>query len=120
MSNKVENVIKDLSSFAKQIVARAKGDDVEALANKNERKARAAFNSQIAALESKIVDDQSAVEDTKEAYDNAIYPTEPITNNTFYIKSIVSAKEAVDNAEANLKSTEESLAFYKKLVKDRF
>ncbi len=116
----VTEAAKNLSSYAKQVVARLKGDGAEELAAKNERKARAAFNSQISSLENKIVDEETALEDATAAYESAFYPTSQISDIKRYAQTIVDAKERVDYAETALKATQDSIAFYKAELKARF
>jgi|SRR6185312_3546921 len=117
---KVENAVKDLTSFVKAVKARIEGDKVEELAAKNEIKARSAIHLQIALLSSSEVDAKSALEDAKEAYENAIYPTVLIGDGKAYASGIIRAKEAVEAKEEALKQVEDSLEFYNNLLKERF
>lgn len=105
-----------ITNFLRQVTARFKGDADALIASKNERKGESAIKGQLAALEAKRVDDESRVEDAKEAYKNALYPTVLISDNQAYVKGIVYAKEGVDNAESALASTTESIEFFKGLL----
>ena len=108
MSQKVKN-------FVKQLTARLKQDQDAVVVLKNQRKADSAINSQLAALESKVVDLEEVVENRVEALNDAKYPTTLITDNKRYVDNIVRAKEALDNAQADLESAKESIVFFKKL-----
>lgn len=111
---------KKVSNFVSQIISRLKGDDAEVIALKNERKADSALQSQIQALKSKLVDDESALDDAKESFENSIYPTDKITHNQSYVDGIARHQKNVDNAQETLDSTKESIAYFTKILKDRF
>ena len=98
--------------FVKEVINRIKGDDKEALANKIARKALSAIEGQIAALRAKEVDDENALEDAQEAFDNAVYPTELFTDNKAYCAQIASKKEKLNAAKDNLEQTKDSIAFF--------
>lgn len=107
-----EKVVK---SFVKQVIAKLKGDDAEVVAQKNFRKASAAVKGQIAALEARKVDDEMAVENAKEAFNDALYPT-VVTDAQVYTSNLVKAKKVVEQAEEQLKATEDSIAFFTELA----
>jgi hypothetical protein len=69
-----------LSSYMKEALAIIKGDTAEAIAAKNERKGKSAFESQIAALRAKLVDDESAIEEAEEKLKEAYYPSSIISD----------------------------------------
>lgn len=106
-----------ISNFMKEITARLKSDDGAVIAAQNERKANSAIKGQLAALNAKLVDDESHVEDKTEAYKVALYPTTRITDNQAYVRNIVNAKENLDGANSTLESTKESIAFFEELLK---
>lgn len=118
--NKMTETTKDLTSFVKEVISRIKGDDSEALALKNERKARAAINQQVSALENRIVDNEVAVEEAQEKYDNILYPTTLIEDGAAYIKNVKNNYEALEVAKETLEDTKLSLEFFKKLLKEKF
>jgi hypothetical protein len=109
-----------MSNFIKEVTARLKGDEQGVLAAKIERKANSAMKSQIAALTSHIVDAESAVEEAEERLQNALYPTQMITNNNDYIAGIKSAKENLDEKLAYLTDVKESLAFFEAKLESEF
>jgi Tfp pilus assembly protein PilX len=109
-----------MSNFIKEVTARLKGDEQGVLAAKIERKASSAIKSQIAALTSHIVDAESAVEEAEERLQNAIYPTEMITNNNVYIAGIKAAKENLDEKLAYLTDVKESLTYFEGLLESQF
>lgn len=109
-----------ISNFSKELLARLKGDESAKIAAQNERKANVAVNSQLAALKAKQVDDENSLEDAKEAYSNAKYPTSRILDNKSYIDNVVRAKGRVDTAEAILKLTKDSITFFEEFLKEEW
>lgn len=109
-----------ITSYGKEILARLKGDENQAIAAINERKARSAFKGQVSALESKIVDLEDVVTEKKEALENAIYPVTKITNNQNFIDAVMAAKNALVEAEEDLEDAKEALAFFQDLAETRF
>lgn len=109
-----------VSNFIKEVTARLKGDEAGVIAAKVERKALSAINGQLAALKAKLVDDETAVEDAQEAFNNAIFPTAVFTDNRGYVTSIQSAQERLESAQLNLEDTKESIAFFEGLLKTHF
>ena len=116
----MENTGKKVNSFVKQVVARLAGDDNEVVAQKVARKAMSAIEGQVAALKAQIVDDEQRVEDAQERLDNAIYPTEVFSDNRSYCQRIANAQADLDAAAEILASTQESIEFFTKLLKDNF
>jgi hypothetical protein len=113
----MENVIKKGSIFAKEVLARLKGDDAKAIAEKNARKAMSAVEGQLAALKAKEVDLENTLEDAQENLANAKYPTDMITDNQNYIRNIKKAQEMLDNAEQDLKDVKDSINYFDNLLK---
>ena len=111
------NVVK---SFAELVVARLTGDDAKVQAHRIERKAKSAFQSQIAALEAKIVDAEMGVEDAIEITNNAIVPNKDIIDGKSYIQEIVRAQENLDTKQEFLNNLQVSLAYFKELYKEKF
>lgn len=111
---------KTISTFAKEVSARLKGDEAGVIAAKVERKALSGFNGQIAALKAKLVDDETRVEDATEALNNAIYPTSVPTDNSRYIQNIVDAQASLDSATDTLDETVRTIAYFEDLLTNRF
>ena len=109
-----------VTNFFKEVTARLKGDENGVIAAKVERKALSAINGQLAALKAKQVDDETAVEDAQEAFNNAIFPTAVFTDNRWYVTSIQSAQDRLESAQADLVATMESIAFFEGLLKTHF
>jgi hypothetical protein len=109
-----------VSNFIKEVTARLKGDEAGVVAAKVERKALSAINGQLAALKAKLVDDETAVEDAQEAFNVAVFPTAVFTDNRFYVSSIQRAQEVLDDKEAELESTKESIAYFESLLTNNF
>lgn len=108
-------MVKEITNFGKQVLARLKGDDAEVLALKIERKASSAFKGQVAALEAKVVDLENIVADKEEALQNAIYPSALFTDNSSYIASIQRAQASLDEAKENLQQAVDSITYFNKL-----
>lgn len=113
----MSNEIQKGKLFIAQVVAKLKGDDAEAKAAKNARKALSAVEGQLAALRAREVDLENNVEDANEALNNAKFPTELITSNTYYIASIQKAQSAYDTAVSSLDEVKESIVYFEKLLK---
>lgn len=113
----MENVIKKGQSFAKEVLARLKGDDAKAIAEKNARKAMSAVEGQLAALKAKEVDLENTLEDAQENLGNAKYPTEMITDNQYYIRNIQKAQELLNKAEEELADVKASIVYFTDLLK---
>lgn len=105
--------------FVKEVLARIQGNEAEALANKNGRKAINALQGQISSLNYKLIQDEEALENANERLDNAIYPTTSIEDQKSYCQGILNAQEAVDAAEANLKATKDSIAVFTGILNDK-
>lgn len=114
MSTTVNNVL----SFMKECKARLKGNTEEAMIEKNYRKASSALKGQIAALESKIVNAEDAVEEAKEKLAAAKYPEELILSSEGYIAGIKQAQALVDTAEQELKDIKLSIEYYTNIQND--
>jgi len=112
--------MSEISKFLKEVIARVKGDDVEVMALKNERKAKSAIQGQIHSLESKLVDDEICLDEAKQRHEDAIYPTSLISDATNYCSNLIRTKEGVDKAEKSLKQTKDTLEFLKDLLKTKF
>lgn len=108
--------MKDVSNFVSIVLAKLTGDKAAEIAARNEKKARAALKGQISSLESEQVNLEEKVEDCKEALNNAIYCTEPITSSETYIEGIANAQENLDNAELALEENQFSIEYYKGLL----
>lgn len=116
----MENTGKKVTSFVKEVVARITGDGAEATAQKVGRKAMSALESQVAALKAQLVDDETRVEDAEEALNVAIYPTEMFRDNRAYCANIARAQANLDEAVERKTATEESIVFFKTLLKENF
>lgn len=107
-----------ITNFVKEVTARLKQDQNAVVVLKNQRKADSAINSQLAALESRVVDLEETVENRTEALNDAKYPTTLITDNKRYVESIIMAKEDLDDAQTALDDAKESIAFFQQLQKE--
>lgn len=101
-----------VKSYIKEVLARFKGDKEEVVAQQNHRLACAAVKGQISALEGKLVEDEQAVIAAKERLDEVTYPTKRIIDMTTYVQNLREYQLEVEDAEAALNSTKESLEFF--------
>lgn len=106
------------SNFVKEVTARLKGDADGVVAAKNERKATAAVKGQIAALQSSLVNAESAVEEATEALNTAKYPTTLIGEVDTYVRNVASKKEQLDLVTDELEATKKSIKFFEDLLKE--
>jgi hypothetical protein len=111
------NVVK---TFADLVVARLTGDDAKVKAIRIEKKAKSAFQSQIAALNAKIVDAEMHVEEALESLNNAIVPASDITDGKRYVESIASAQANLDQKDAQLNQLKDSLDYFQTLYNEKF
>jgi ubiquinone biosynthesis protein UbiJ len=108
----MSELAKTVKSFAEEVLARLTGDDNAAVAAKNERKARSAFNQQISAKEAQIVDAEVAVEEAQEALNDALYPTTLINSTEEYISNIAEAQDVLTTAKDELETLRAQLKFF--------
>lgn len=111
---------QNASKFVQQTVNRMKESSDQNIAERNEKKAAAAFKSQIAQQEGKLVDLEMGVSDAQQAMENAFYPTTMITSAESYLQGIKEAKRNLDNAEAALSNAKESIEFMKNALAEKF
>lgn len=109
MSRKVTN-------FAKQALALLTGDTDKAIVLANERKCNSALESQIAVLKGKVVDQEEAVNEAKEALNKAKFPTTKVENREYYLQGVVRAQDRVDAAQEALAETNDKIAYWEALV----
>ena len=101
-----------LNSFAKQFVAIIKGDDAEAKAAKVWRQCESAFKVQIAALGGDLIRKEDAVSQAEEQLSKALVNNgNEITDRDRYIANLISAKESLKQAEKQLATHKETIAF---------
>lgn len=107
-----------ISNFAKQVIARAKGDTAALIAAKNELNSNTAIESQLAALRGGLSDEQTKLADAKEVFEDAKYPATyivpkgvdtPSKYRQNYVTAVVNAQENVRSAEDAVKATQETI-----------
>lgn len=104
--------VETASNFVKEVLARLTGDTDQAVALKNQRKANAAIEGQLAALKSRQVNAEDTVTEAQEALGNAKYPTVLIASSESYIAGIKTATEKLNSAQDALDAVNESLKFF--------
>lgn len=106
------NTEQKLGTFVKQVVAILKGDDAEATGQKILRQADSALKTQIASLTGDTISLEDAVENAQENIVNArVNGAEQIKDRNLYVSNLLKAKNALTDAEENLASHKEKLAF---------
>lgn len=92
-----------VSSFINQFIATVKGDDAQAQAEKNWRKANSALKSAIPSSEGDTIRFEDELETAKEALKKAkVNYGNDITNPSAYIEGLLRARQAVEDAQENL------------------
>lgn len=107
-----------VKSYVKQVLAQLTGDQNAVVAERNYRTAKASVKGQVAALEARLVKEETAVEKANEDLFKAKYPTTEISDGEYYLENIVSAQETADYAQAKLDSTNKSIEFFKNLSEE--
>ena len=99
-----------LTSFVKQFVAIIKGDDAEAQAQKEYRRALSALKTQIASLEGDTITFQDKLEEANNNFDSAkVNHGQSITDRNKYVQALLLAKKEVIDAQENLDAHNEKL-----------
>jgi hypothetical protein len=112
----MSNDLKKAGLFLDEILKRLKGDDEGALASKISRKAISAIDSQIAGLQSKIVDAELDVENAEDALQDAIFPAKLFTSNKEYCQGIINAQDKLDEKKAELDALKKDLEYFRELL----
>ena len=112
----MSNDLKKAGLFLDEILKRLKGDDDGALASKISRKSISALESQIAGLQSKIVDAELEVENAEESLQDAIFPTKLFSSNKDYCQGIINAQDKLDEKKAELECLNKDLLYFKELL----
>lgn len=109
---------RKVTNFAKQALALLTGDTDKAIVLANERKCNSALESQISVLKGKVVDQEEAVNEAKEALNKAKFPTTRVDNREYYLQQVVRAQERLDKAEEDLAETNEKIAYWRALSEE--
>lgn len=103
-----------LNSFCKEFIAKVKGDDVEAQAEKVWRQANSALKSSISSMEGDLIEKEDKVTEAKENLMSArINHGKAITNRNYYIDALVTAEEKVRSAQKQLDAHIATITFLK-------
>lgn len=105
-------------SFIKQFIAAVKGDTDEVLAQKVLRQADSALKSQIASLQGDTINLEDAVTNAKEGEASLLINNGAlITSKEMYVKNLLLAKNKTTEAEENLRTHLEKIAFLEAKLK---
>lgn len=104
---------KKIKSFVKEFVSVAKGDNVEAQAQKTYREADSELTAQIAVLKGKNVRLESAVENAQENLAKARVNSGTLIggDGDIYISNLFEAKNDLTRAEENLSNNKKKIDF---------
>lgn len=103
-----------LNSFCKEFIAKVKGEDVEAQAEKVWRQANSALKSSISSMEGDLIEKEDKLTEAKEKLMNArINNGAPIIDRSNYISRLIDAKEGVKSAQKQLDAHIATIAFLK-------
>lgn len=106
---------KTLTNYVKEMIARIKGDDAEAIAIKNQRKAISAFKTELALKQNKVLSLEDTVEEANENLNNALLNHgKPITDRADYMDAVLDAKNNLLDAEEDLEAIHEEIEFLEK------
>jgi len=103
-----------LNSFCKEFIAKVKGDDVEAQAEKVWRQANSALKSSISSMEGDLIEKEDRVTEAQEKLMGArINNGKAITDRTYYISQLLDAEEGVRIAQKHLDAHIGTITFLK-------
>jgi len=104
-----------LNSFVKQFSAILKGDDNEAKAQKVWRQCESAFKVQIAALAGDLIRKEDTVTQAEEKLAKALVNNGcEIMDRDAYISNLISAQEALKQAQKHLTAHKDTIEFLEK------
>lgn len=99
-------------SFVDEFTARVTGDSSKVQAIKTLRNADSALKVQIANMRGDVISLEDAVENANNALEDAKYNHgKTITDRTHYVRSLIVAKDTLNQAEEDLKDHNLTLAF---------
>ena len=103
-----------LNSFCKEFIAKVKGDDVEARAEKVWRQANSALKSSISSMEGDLIEKEDRVTTAQEnLMDARINAGNTIADRGYYISKLIEAEEKVRNAQKQLDAHIATITFLK-------
>jgi len=108
---------KMIKSYVKQTLAFLAGDSETVQAERNWQRAVGHVKGQLAALDAQQPDLEIKVSEASDNLTKAKYGVE-ITSAKQYLIGIINAKEALEQAEQDVKDLEESREFYKGLLEE--
>lgn len=109
------------SRFVEQTKKRIENqEDATSIAEQNAETANASINQQIYALKSEQVKRKRAVDQAKKNLDTAKYPVDLIQDGQAYVDRIADSKNAIKEAEENLKVLEVTLKDFEEMLESEF
>lgn len=103
-----------VKSFVKQFLAIIQGDDAKAKAEKVFRQAQSALNTYISSSTGDTIELEDKVEEAANKLAIArVNGGENITDRAAYVRNLLSAKNALTEAQENLEKHKVKLAFFK-------
>ena len=102
-----------VSLFFKEVLARLTGDSATETATRNERRVSAGIKQQIGALESKLIEDDIAIDQASDNLKNAKYPTTEIIDVKGYMNNVLKFESALEDAKETQATTQKALDYWK-------
>ncbi len=109
---------KTLGNYAKTLLAMLKGDETEALALHNERRAKSAIKKQLSNLEDRKTTLQEELENAEEELKKAKYPTFKLGESSNYCGDVKKAQAIVDDKKDQLEDIDNSVKYFEDLKKE--
>jgi len=109
-----------IAKFGEKVLGRMSQDTDSKVSEAITKKAKSAFDLQVALLTSEILEDENKVEAAEEALEAAIYVIYKFSDNKEYCQKIVNAQFHLDEANDSLARTKTSLEYFKTLLAERF
>lgn len=99
-------------TFLDRMIDRFQGNDEKGISKHNKKWAINAFEQQINALKGEKLSAEGRLETAQENLEHAICPETKINDHQAYLQHIVNAKNQLEEAESQIKTIEESIAFF--------
>lgn len=104
--------MSDLSNFVKLVVAKVKGDEAEVAGLKIQKRASAAIAAQVAAKQAHTLTLEDNLDSAKEKQASALINNgDLITDNSQYIKNLLTTEVEVKAAQQALDNHKEEISF---------
>lgn len=114
----MSEVKQTIGNYAKTLLAMLKGDETEALALHNERRAKSAIKRQISSLEDRQTSLEEVLENAEIKLKEAKYPITKLDESSSYCTNVIKYNKLVEEAKDNLSDCKASIAYFEDLKKE--